>query len=160
MLAAILGGLAASVAVFAMVAEIYQVTEIRRGYDHLPAGNELFDRAFAYLVTAVLAVCAPLYAAIGAPRRFSLSVLTGWVGGAAAIAVSTNSYVQQMVGLGPEPPFFFGFALLLLAMATGVALLPGAPAPRPHPPISSPHLPCMAADFAHSCWPAWPWCRC
>ncbi|MFD4507083.1 caspase domain-containing protein [Streptomyces sp. NPDC058457] len=54
---------------------------------HVPNG-------WPYFVTAVLAVAVPVSAAALAPRTFGLSLLTGWVGGASAIARDAYAWAR------------------------------------------------------------------
>ncbi|MCW6007685.1 caspase family protein [Micromonospora sp. CPCC 205371] len=132
----VLAGLATAAAAAAMSIEVYQITYLHWDYKGLPAGDELRDRAFAYRTTMVLAVCVPLYAAVVGPRRYGLSVLAGWIGGAAAIAVSTDAYVRQSDWTARPPVLIFGSALLLVAaVAVGAARLPKSP---DHPPPAGP----------------------
>jgi YVTN family beta-propeller protein len=113
----------------ALAAEVHQATRARWGHDDLPAGFELVNRAFADRTTMVLVLCVPLFALVAAPRRLGLPVLAGWLGGAAAIAVSTFGYARYSEGARSAPALCFALAVLVIAVVAVVAALRPEPTP-------------------------------
>ncbi|SEC32309.1 40-residue YVTN family beta-propeller repeat-containing protein [Streptomyces sp. 3213] len=105
------GGVAAVSGAVALADELYRIA---RQYV-LQGGFGYADPTWPYLAAAVSAVCVPLWAAMTAPRRFGLSLLAGWFGGACAIALVTYTRYDD------SHPTIAVFAATLLALA-GVAV--------------------------------------
>ncbi|MEY9997114.1 hypothetical protein ABIE67_009146 [Streptomyces sp. V4I8] len=135
---AILAGIAAAACVFPLSRWAYQAARLSAHerelskYDWVDAADYahyadyLASLAWAYLAATVAAVSVLVLAAVLAPRRFRLSLLAGWLGGASAIArhaygsvgSSNGSYVDITI---------FGCALLVLA---AVGLIVSVRSPR------------------------------
>jgi YVTN family beta-propeller protein len=122
--AAILGGVGAAVGALALSGELY------RGAARYPHIGTDFG-TWAYLAATVLAVSVPVWAALVTPRRFSISLLAGWIAGAFAICLGTYVWAR---GTGDQLDvtyaIVFGCGLLLLA-AAGTALFRWAATARP-----------------------------
>ncbi|MBK6012409.1 beta-propeller fold lactonase family protein [Streptomyces sp. MBT53] len=112
-IATCVGGMAAVSGAVVLADELYRIA---RRYV-LQGGFGYADPTWPYLAAAMSAVCVPLWAAVTAPRRFGLSLLAGWFGGACAIALVTytrydDSHLTVAV-----------FAATLLALAGAAVLL-------------------------------------
>lgn len=112
---AILGGIAATVGAWALSGELHQAARLAEVH---PATYNA-DRARSYLVATVQAIGVPVWAALVTPRRFALSLLGGWVGGAFAIALGTFAW-RRDVDESYGGVIVFGCSLLVLAAAGAV----------------------------------------
>jgi YVTN family beta-propeller protein len=123
------GGVAAVAGALALAGEVHQIARVAAQLESSPSSHigQLFsNHARAYVVAMVLALNVPLWAAIVAPRRLGLSILGGWIGGGAAIALTTSDWTPHLFGfpdqLATESTWVivFGATLLLLVVAVGI----------------------------------------
>ncbi|MHC3469118.1 caspase, EACC1-associated type [Streptomyces sp. 7R007] len=129
-IAVAVGGLAALSGAAVLARELY---EVARAYVRHGGPGYADPGAWPYLAAVVGAVCVPLWAAVTAPRRFGVSLLTGWLAGACAIAVVTFFRYDDSHGTVLD----LAAALLVLAAAAAFLALRSTTAGLPRLPPRS-----------------------
>jgi YVTN family beta-propeller protein len=128
-LAVALCGVGAVAGAAALAGEVHHLSRLAAQFQDFPPVTQVANHARAYVVATVLALTTPLWAAVVAPRRLGISMLAGWIGGGAAIALTTGRRLPDISGWDfdryesrPGWAVIFAGALLLLMAATALAV--------------------------------------
>ncbi|WP_328475062.1 caspase family protein [Actinoplanes sp. NBC_00393] len=101
----------------ALGVQLYELVQLRETY---PGLGDLATHTWPYAIAVVLALLVPLMAALAAPARFALALLTGWITGGWAISLTTGTWIRGHPDPGRTWAILFGAALLVLLVAAEV----------------------------------------